>query len=406
MATILGTLLGVDDRKFKDYIDRLEHVCLRPGVDIRLGAEIITRTRQKIRELDLDVHDTTNRELFFALQHRLVRDESMLKKKLNILDDKENELNLGKIAAQAQKLSSKEYSLGLTAVGAKKILEAVPPKRTLKLLKYRSIQSVLKRHDARVLYALASVVENESWHSQVHAWVRRLNTKDIQWQKICVSVMPLQWYEKAHKYLASKGALLMQEELGMVCMLPVVEVKKPGATLLVLGMVLQAATTIATKSLPYKQQSLHHGFESIIPKIASGEYPALNSIHGLMPSWRMVYQLVGERYLTLQHEDTDLEVFDLFWESTEMKLASVVGEMDFWVDTHFLGTTGKNGIVSLHILDVAIALVGDIQYGSQSNIHLSSSLWNELQIRYLKEEVLLKSLSNQLSKPSVNMIGY
>lgn len=89
-----------------------------------------------------------------------------------------------------------------------------------------------------------------------------------------------------------------------------------------------------------------------------------------------------------------------------MKLASVVGEMDFWVDTHFLGTTGKNGIVSLHILDVAIALVGDIQYGSQSNIHLSSSLWNELQIRYLKEEVLLKSLSNQLSKPSVNMIGY
>jgi len=406
MAQILTELLGVDERKFKEYINRLEHVCMRPGVDIRLGAEVITRTRQKIRELDLDVDDTTSKELYFALRHRLVRDEKLLAKKLSLgADSKENELNLAKLANAAQKLSSREYALSLTAVGVKRILEAVPPKRTLKLLKYRSLQSVLKRHDSRLLYVLACAVENESWHSQIQARVRRLNAKDMQWQKMTCLVMPKQWYEKSLKFLAQKGAVLTQDELGVVCVLPIADVTKEGTAMLLLSMMLQAATTVATKSLPYKQQALYQGFESVIPKIATGEYPELTSIHGLTPSWHMVYQLLGQRYLSLQNEDAELEVFDLFWESTEMKLASLVSDMDFWIDSHFLGVVGKSSVVSMHMLDVAVGLVAPEVYGTQTHNHLSSSLWNELQVRYLKEDVLLRSLSNQLSNTMLNMVG-
>ena len=406
MGQILTELLGVDERKFRDYIDRLEHVCMRPGVDIRLGAEIITRARQKIRDLQLDVEDTTSKELFFALRHRLVRDETQLRKKLGLSNEaKELEPNLQKLANAAQKLSSKEHALSLTSVGARRILEAVPPKRTLKLLKYRSLQSVLKRHDARVLYVLAAVVENESWHAQVHAKVRRLNAKDMQWQKVTCIVMPIAWYEKAYKYLAPKGAVMTQDELAVVCVLPIADVRKDGVSVLLLSMMLQAATTISTKSLPYKQQALFQGFDSIIPKIANGEFPELASIHGLKPNWHMVYQLLGQRYLSLQNEEAELEVFDLFWESTEMKLASLVSEMDFWTDTHFLGVVGKTSVVSMHVLDVAVALVSGAAFGTQTSEHLSSSLWNELQIRYLKEEVLLRALSNQLSNAAASVIG-
>ena len=406
MGQILTELLGVDERKFRDYIDRLEHVCMRPGVDIRLGAEIITRARQKIRDLQLDVEDTTSKELFFALRHRLVRDETQLRKKLGLSNEaKELEPNLQKLANAAQKLSSKEHALSLTSVGARRILEAVPPKRTLKLLKYRSLQSVLKRHDARVLYVLAAVVENESWHAQVHAKVRRLNAKDMQWQKVTCIVMPIAWYEKAYKYLAPKGAVMTQDELAVVCVLPIADVRKDGVSVLLLSMMLQAATTISTKSLPYKQQALFQGFDSIIPKIANGEFPELASIHGLKPNWHMVYQLLGQRYLSLQNEEAELEVFDLFWESTEMKLASLVSEMDFWTDTHFLGVVGKASVVSMHVLDVAVALVSGAAFGTQTSEHLSSSLWNELQIRYLKEEVLLRALSNQLSNAAASVIG-
>ncbi len=406
MAQILVELLGVDERKFRDYIQRLEHVCMRPGVDIRLGAEVITRGRQKIRDLDLDVNDTTAKELFYALRHRLVHDESLLREKLKLTHSHaDNELNLEKITQAAQKLSSKEYALSITPVGAKRLLEAVPPRRTLKLLKYRSLQSVLKRHDARAFYVLACAIENESWHSQVHAWVRRLNAKDIQWQKISVIPMPQAWYEKAQKHLVDKGAVITQEELGLVCALPVANITNEGSVMLLLGMLLQAASNVAVRSLPYKQQSLHQGFENIIPKIANGEHPVLASIHGLTPSWHMVYQLVGQRYITLQQEDAELEVLDLFWENTETKLASLVSNMDFWTDTHYLGVAGKSSIVSMHLLDVAIALISGAEYGAQTTAHLSASLWNELQIRYLKEEVLLRTLSSQLSKMTSNVLG-
>ncbi len=405
MTKLLVELLAVDSRKFKDYIDRLEHVCMRPGVDVRLGAEILTRSRDKITELGLDVTDTTAEELFFALKHKLARDEQTVKQQLGIKNAKaSNHKNLEHIASVIERLSAREKSLSLTSAGVKRILNAVPPKRTMKALKFRSLESVMKRHDPKVLYALACMVESGSWHAQVHAKIRRLNARDIQWQSISCSVVPEQWYTRLKDVLSDNGALHANNELGIVCVLPVVDTTHVGATVLLLGMGLQAASSIAIQSLPYKKLSLSQGFETIVTTIASGSVPKLSSIHGLTPSWRAVYELLGKRHVSLMHDDVEFAVFDLFWESTETKLASIDSQMDFWVDTHYLGAHASLKPVSFHVLDVAISLLGNVEYGRHANIHLESSLWNELQIRYLREEVLSRTLVSQLSKATDDMI--
>lgn len=403
MSKVVVELLGVNDTRFKDFVDRLEHISLRPGIDVRLGVEIVTRTRAKVRALELDAADTTAKELFFALKHKLSADDAQLVSELG-LKKGAIEKNTDKIAHKAQSLSGREKSLSLTPAGTKRILKAVPPKRTMKLLKYRSLDSVLKRQDPRVLYALAALVENDSWHSQVHAKIRRLNSKDIQWQSVgCLSV-PKKWHERLSDVLFYKGAIIVNEEAGVVCVLPVADTDRPGSTVLLLGLALQAGVHIATQSLPYKKQALSQGYANILPKIAVQDHPTLSSIHGLTPTWRAVHELIGSGHISVVGQETEFESFDLFWESTETKLASLVEDMDFWVGSHFLGAKASSGPVSLHVLDVAASLVQDTAYGEQSCMHMRSSLWNELQIRYLREDVISRSLINQLSSTSGAML--
>lgn len=397
MSKILTELLQVDETKFRQFITRLEHASLRPGVDVRLGVDIITGVRSKTKALGLDVSDTTAKELYFGLRHKLIADDAKLAQKL-ALTDSSVEANTYIIAKTCNRINGRDLSLSMTAAGIKRILKAVPPKRTLKALKYRSLDSVLKRQDSRAFYALACLIENDSWHAQVYAKIRRLNAKDVQWQPVSCVGIPLQWYERLRDVLAHNGALVVNEEAGVVCILPVIDKRKAGSTVLLLGLACQAISHIATQSLPYRRHALAQGYANILPRIAVDDHPTLVSIHGLSPTWRAVHELAGKGIIPISSQDQEFELFDLFWETTEAKLASIVSDMDFWVGSHYFGARSKLKPVSLHVLDVAIAAVSNAEFGAQPFTHMRSSLWNELQIRYLSEEILSRSLLQQLSQ--------
>ncbi len=400
MSKIIAELLGVQNHKLAGFVERLEHASLRPGVDVRLGVEIAAQTRAHIKALSLDAQDTTARELFFVLKHKLSADDVRMKIALS-LHPHDHSKNTEKLAIAATNLSARDMCLGLTSAGTKRILKSLPPKKTLKLLKYRSLDSVIKRQDSRVLYALACVIENETWHSQVRAKIRRLNTKDITWQPVVCLPVSEQWYERLGSQLQQFGGYVVNNEAGVVCVLPVSDAGKPGSSILHLGLCLQAATMVATHSIPYRRQSLSKGFSEIVPKIAEGYLPELRSIHGLPLSWKLVHQLTtGNASSPTSKSEVEFETFDLFWQSTETKLASIVPDMDFWVGTHFLGVKTKGNPVSLHVLDVAAAVVGGAEFRMQPIHHLRASLWNELHLRYMQEDVLMRSLLQQLGGAS------
>lgn len=395
MSRLLVQLLRADERQFRSFIERLERACLNPGVDIRLSAEIITKTREKARSLGLDAEDTTAKEMYFALKNKLELDDLKLKEKLKI-DDKNIFGNIEKLAKNATKLSKKEITLSVSAVGVKRILIAVPPRKTLRLLKLRSLDSVLKREDPRVLYALALQLEDSSWKSQAHAKIKRLQSKDISWQPAQVLCMPIHWMEKSNSHISHHGFMISCPDIGVVTLLPVIKKYMPGTTTMSLGLILQAVQRLTIGTMPYRRQGFIQGYQNILPEIAHNKQPALLAIHGLSPSWRAVHQLLSLGYIEDDGPDVELILGELTWESTEMKLASLVPDYDFWVDTHYLGVKTENEPVSLHLLDVAREVVIGSDYESRLAKHLEGSIWNELQIRYLKQDAMSKALSQQL----------
>lgn len=395
MSKLLAQLLGASGRDFQTFIDRLEKACLNPGVDIRLSAEVNSKTREKIRELGLDPADTAPKELYFALQTRLKKDDNELAATLKIGGKSPTQI-MRLLANQAEQLSRRELVLCITSSGAKRILQAVPPRKTLRALKLRSLDAVLKREDVRVLYALATKIEDPSWQSQAHARMKRLPAKDIAWQSAAVACMPEAWYEKITKTHELRGLMLTCSEAGTVIMLPVLKKIPEGGVVLTLGLMLQATQRLAIESMPYRQQIFMQSYHNILPEIAHQQQPELPSLHGIKPTWQAVYELVARGHMNRELPEAEFLLDDFSWATTEMKIASLLPSFDFWVDSHYLAVAGENIVVPLHVLDIARSVVVKAAYGAHTNTHLEQSLWNELHLRYLQQENLLRALQKQL----------
>lgn len=403
MSRLLSDLLGVDYRTLQQTITRLEHIAMQPSVDVRLTAEIITQVREKTRRLGLDPADTTARELYFALLSRAEKDDTHLRTLFRLTEEDSPSQAAQKIASHTQKLLKNDRVMTLQAAAVKKILKSVPPKKTLRILKFRSIDSVLKRENPYALYALAKKIEDKTWHKQLHARLKRLQSRDVGEQQLQVLALPDVWLQK----LASEGfnhVLHPVPEIGSIVLLPSVPVKTVGAVLLSTMIILQAAQKMIIESFPFKLKTMQYGGESFMPAIAAGTLHSLEPIHGLAVSWHAVYKVVATQTKE-RMSDVEFIVSDLFWETSETRLSLLSSELDFWVNTHYLGVVPKNeAVVSLHGLDCAASLVLGRSYGEQVNSHLKASLWNEIQSRYLEHEALENALLPQLTMASEFMV--
>ncbi len=67
MARFLQKLLGAEEPIFSRGIARLEKTTGNSGIDVRLIANITEKAHDIMRQLQLDVRDTSGKELYFAL---------------------------------------------------------------------------------------------------------------------------------------------------------------------------------------------------------------------------------------------------------------------------------------------------------------------------------------------------
>lgn len=402
MSKTLSYLLGVDNQDFASFIHRVEQVTLNSGVDVRLTAEIITKSREAVKGLKLDPKDSTFEEVYWSLRSKALNDDEALRQSMNIASAKHDQTysstNTAKatssIAKSLNTLLHHERVISVQPSAIKRILKAVPPKKTLKILSFRSISSVLRREDPRCLYALATQFESESWKKQVHAHLKRLNAKDVMEQSPEIIAMPKEWVEKLENNEFSKVCLTVPE-IGIVLLLPSVPLSTGGTVLLTSAIALQAIQTMVVESLPYRSQALSTGLESLIPEIAVGHLNLLESIHGMQPSWQAVYRLLASQEKQLPEFEFVLQ--DLSWEATETKLSTLSSDLDYWVDKHYLGYVTKGLPLSFHVIDVCVSEVLQKTWGEHIVSHMRASLWNELQLRYLQHETFERAVVQQLT---------
>lgn len=179
----IAELLDQPEYLVKRTISQLEDKNGYPSHDARLLAENIQNVRIKLADLGLDPDDTTGQELYHALQSRFEKDAKLFDAYFGI-----GEMDFDQRTAKAVEILNQKFLFprqwALKRVVAKNVLRAQPPKRVMKQLSYRSLESMLKREDLSEIYLAVTYLESASWHKQHARVVSKLNQTDFELRPI------------------------------------------------------------------------------------------------------------------------------------------------------------------------------------------------------------------------------
>ena len=222
MTRYLSSALGAEQPLFGQSIMEVERATVRPAADIRLSSEITQHVRTKITQLGLDPDDTTGPELYGALMERLRQDEAQIREALGIATG----ASADSILSAAQKHLNKQAKVApcfaLKATVARKLLKKKAPKHAMKLLGYRSLDSMLKHESVECIYAATLIAESASWHRSFKAQYTSLQPADFEQRMMHIEYpQASRWRHASEQFVQSaKHNILAFKELGAVIILP------------------------------------------------------------------------------------------------------------------------------------------------------------------------------------------
>ncbi|NDG28934.1 hypothetical protein EB118_02370 [bacterium] len=180
MTKFLSDVLSVERSVFTDRIAKLEQATRAQGIDIALTMQIKQETNEKLLSLGLDPSDTTAAELYSALQVKALADNKRLLKTIGLTVNASSVDIMQALVVYANKRLKVNCTIAIKSRALKKILTDAVPLRTMKVLRYRSAASMLKREHPNELYVLAQLLESDSYKKRLQNALRQLKPSDYE----------------------------------------------------------------------------------------------------------------------------------------------------------------------------------------------------------------------------------
>jgi hypothetical protein len=412
MTRLLSQLLGAKEPEFRLSLNELEKSNANPGEDIRLSAEIIKKTQDKIRELGLDPRDTTGEELYHALALRLTSDDHRLRIRLGITN----------IALPAEMFSLiKEFidqtdlprsCFAIKQSVIKRILTKSPPLKTMKLLGYRSTASMLKREPIAQIYAAAMITETGSWREALLKQYEDLKPTNFETRDMAIfNPSSPKWITFAENFTQfyHLNAVAFRE-LGAIVMLAG-STETPALTMTTTLQVLESMNDIRCSGAYFKLQQVRPDFGTIVVQILSESPTKLFRHSRSSLPWSIIQHYYGSSPATGYPEvfEPHVQPEDLALISAETVLAQKVPALEFWQNTAGLGYMDDGLPVSFNLADIASSVSGTTPFRQRLCHYMRSHIWRELLSRYLKpvdfERVLLEPKQMGQLQPVLAQIG-
>jgi hypothetical protein len=407
MSSRISNLLNASEPLFSMAIHQLERASGNPSADVRLTAEIIGKVHMQMRALGLDPNDTTGEELYLALLNLTEIHDTFLAKRIGCDDPEDVQRLMPLILKMVQKIDTHKQTWVLKHSAAKRLLKNTPPKKVMKHLGYRSIDSMLKREPITEIFGALRFAESPEWLNAFIKKYKTLRPTDFENRRIEIIEMNHErWGSLTKEFVHKKRHNITHlKEMGLIVILPMPVERMKGITITVLPLLLHYLNEIRLYSSYFKMQQVKPDFGSILVTtlIADPSHHAViagNKIH-----WRVI-----QRYFGKLDNESHPEIFephvqpeDLHWRKAEESLYRLEPALHFWHDMDYVGHQVGHALISFNIMDLAVSYVNQLPYGRHAVYHFRESLWNELFIRYLGQKTLedqvLKQLDNNMIEP-------
>ena len=414
MTRFLSEALQAPEPSFRLGLRRLEAANGHPNTDIRFSADVVRATRDKLRQLGLDPKDTTAEELYHVLQERIKADDARLTKTLRTRAathvSAEADVVAGMIHA-LQELPNSKRCFALKTSRLKTIIKQLPPKKAMKQLGYRSLDSMLKHEPLVSIMAAAWLSEGLTWRHRLLESYKRLQSSDFEDRNICL-VRPdaKRWQRLATSTVAQqKHNLLSFRELGVLVFLPLSAEAPPGSTTVSLALALHELNEIRAAGTFLKLCQVRPDFGKVVQTVV-GDEPHLSS---RLLDEPLPWNLIQRYYARLQHHGREeafephLRFEDIAWHPIEQTLSAIEPCFDFWQRSAHLGLLHERQPVSLNVLDAALNYCNQLPFERRVVQYFQHSLWHELLLGYLQhkpvEQTVMAELQPQLAEELVTL---
>jgi hypothetical protein len=403
MTKFLSQALQAPEPFFRLGLQRLESANGHPATDIRFSTEVARQTKDKIRQLHLDPDDTTPAELYHALQQRIKDDDarlvSVLRRRAATYVSAEADVTDGMVHA-LRRLPDSKRCFALKASVLKSIMKKVPPKKAMKQLGYRSLDSFLKHEAPISILSAAWLSEDHHWHKRFRAEYKHLRPSDFENRSIAVTQLNShRWQGLAERTVTEqKHNLLSFREFGVVAFLPLPGEAPAGSATVSLSLALHELNEIRASSAFLKLCQVRPDFGEMVQRIAD-EDPELGSelLDQNVP-WKLIQRYYARftHHLSEEVFEPHLQLEDMVWHPIEQTLSTIEPTFRFWQDSAHLGLLHERGPVSLNVIDAALNYCNQVPFESRVAHYFQHSLWHELLMRYLKRETVEQAVLGEL----------
>ena len=405
MSRLLSELLQAEEPFFGMAIERLEQSSGHAGVDVRLSAEIIGKVHIKLRSLGLDPRDTTGAELYRALFNLVKKHDEFLAARIGIQDASDVAEVLGRVQEAASALDVPKKAWVLKQSVAKRLIKATPPKKVMKQLGYRSVDSLVKRERIGVIFGGMRFIESDEWMRAFVSKYKQLKPTDFELRNIeIITLSDPRWGSSAQSFVNRKRHNIAHiKETGTILLLPLPVKKLPGVTIVALPLVLYYINEIRLYGTFFKSQQVKAGFGSIVVDTINNDTGKHARVADQHVHWRVVHRHFGSG--KREHPEIfepHVEPEDLLWRQAEETLYRLEPALHFWYDVEYVSVMFDGKPVSFNLMDMAVSYINGLAYGDHSIHHMQGSLWNELYARYIGEQVIERQVLNQLGDTSLD----
>jgi hypothetical protein len=285
-----------------------------------------------------------------------------------------------------------------------------PPKKAMKQLGYRSLDSFLKHETPVAVLAAAWLSEGQAWQQRLLEQYKKLKPGEFEDREITVTQTPdsKRWRELADSIVSqNRHNLICFKELGALVFLPFSNDMPAGAVTVSLSLALHELNQIRAASTYLKLCQVRPDFGSLVREVVAGEpqlrAPALDQA----VSWHLIQQYYA-RLSDHFREDIlgpHIRQEDMAWQPIEEALSSIEPRLAFWKNSAHLGLLHQRQPVSFNIVDVALNYCNQLPFEQRVVQYFQQSLWHELMLKYLRhdtvEQTVLMALQPRLAIETV-----
>ncbi len=379
MTKFLATALKQNNPIFYQGLRKANLITNKDNNDIYFTEHIKKLTRNKIKALSLDPLDTLPIELYKSLQEKLKQDEVQLIRSLRYLAaskiSAEADLISGLILKLTQLMDNKTI-LAIKPAILKKIIKHNKPNKTMKVLGYRSLDSMLKRETVFNILFVIKMIESKALNNKLLEDYKKLTINDFILIPIKFEVI-----KKFKNIEESSGQNIVGSifETATVGIADISSTIKPGLVVKIVTDIIDELEIWYVKNDLLDIMKFNSDFGNIYKIILE------NSSNDLLELVKMsgLNNLDSE----LAYEQSqDL----LLYQDNKVKFNKISNMLagdnmfSFWHNTDYLIEVCKNEIVSFNVKDLANDLLSLANFATRSTVYARDSLKRELLLQYFK----------------------